>query len=67
MLGSNTYRLVGEGGQVEEVVAADQLKPYHGESPESIVLDVGGDSEPAPPSEPPTLMCLRTLSIRYIF
>ena len=54
VLGANTYRLVGEGGQVEEVVAADQLKPYHGESPESIVLDVGGNSEPAPPSEPPT-------------
>ena len=29
VLGSNTYRLVSDGGQVEEVVAADQLKPYH--------------------------------------
>ena len=33
-LGPNTYRLIGEGGQVEEVVAADQLKPCHSEQPE---------------------------------
>ena len=26
VLGANTYRLVGNGGQIEEVVAADQLK-----------------------------------------
>ena len=38
MLGSNTYRLVGEGGQVEEIVAADQLKPYHTESSSSAEL-----------------------------
>ena len=40
-LGPNTYRLLGEGGQVEEVVAAEQLKPCHLESPEEIEAGEG--------------------------
>ena len=49
VLGSNTYRLVSDGGQVEEIVAADQLKPYHGELPESNEVDTesGSGEEPA--------------------
>ena len=35
-LDANTYRLIDEGGLVEEVVAADQLKPCHSEPPEEI-------------------------------
>ena len=53
MLGPNTYRLVGKGGQVEEIVAADQLKPYHSESLEPLELDDEGNSEPASPNELP--------------
>ena len=53
VLGSNTYRLVSEGGQVEEVVAADQMKTYHGESPEASEVDLEGGSEKAPVSDLP--------------
>ena len=53
VLGSNTYRLVGVGGHAEKIMAADQLNPYHGESPESIEVDGEGDSESAPPRETP--------------
>ena len=34
-------------------MAADQLKPYQGESPEPADLDGEGGSEPAPPPELP--------------
>ena len=47
MLSSNIYRLVAEGGQAEEIVAAEQLKLYHSESPESTEVNGEGDSEPA--------------------
>ena len=47
VLGSNTYQLVGEGGQAEEIMAADQLKPYHGDSPESVEVDGKGNFYPA--------------------
>ena len=40
-LGRNTYHLIGEGGHVEEVVAADQLKPCHSEQPEEIKAGAG--------------------------
>ena len=53
MLGSNTYRLVSDGGQVEEVVAADQLKPYHGKPPESNAVDAKGGSREAPAGDFP--------------
>ena len=43
-LSPNTYRLIGEGGQVEEVVAADQLKPCHSEQPEEI--EAGASNAP---------------------
>ena len=52
-LGSNTYRLVGNGGQVEEVVAADQLKRYHAESLEPEEPEGEVDGEVAPASELP--------------
>ena len=48
MLGSNTYRFVSDGGYVEEVVAADQLKSYHGDPPESKEVDAEGGSTEAP-------------------
>ena len=49
VLGSNTYRLVSDGGQIEEVVAADQLKPYRSEAtePPEIGADSGSGTEPA--------------------
>ena len=53
MLGSNTYKLVSDGGQVEEVVAADQHNPYHGESPKSHEVDAEGGSESAPTGDLP--------------
>ena len=54
VLGSNTYRLVVEGGQAEEIVAADQLKPYHGELPESAEVVGQGDLGLVPPVSPET-------------
>ena len=52
-LGSNTYQLVGNGGQVEEVVAADQLKICHTESPKPAEPEAGNGEETAPRSETP--------------
>ena len=54
-LGSNTYRLVGNGGQIEEVVAADQLKRCHTESPKPTEPEGGNDEETAPRSETPVV------------
>ena len=53
VLGSNTYRLVGDGGQDEEVVGAHQLKPYHGETPESNEVDAESSSREAPAGDLP--------------
>ena len=49
VLGSNTYRLVSDGGQIEEIVAADQLKPYRSEAtePPGTGTDPGSETEPA--------------------
>ena len=64
-LGPNTYRLIGEGSQVEEVVAVDQLKPCHSEQPEESeagaskarveesVVEEGTPPGPTPADEPP--------------
>ena len=53
VLGSNTYRLVSYGDQVEEVVAPDQLKPYYGEPPELNEVDAEGGSGEAPAGDLP--------------
>ena len=53
VLGSNTYTLVSDGGQVEELEPADHLKPYHGESPESNEVGAEGGSGKAPAGDLP--------------
>ena len=50
-LGPNTYRLVGDTGEIEEVVAADQLKSYHSESPPPEEPEETVDAEVAPTGE----------------
>ena len=60
-LGPNAYRLIGDGGQVEEVVAAEQLKPCHPQSPEEIrtapveggAVEEDSHPGPTPADEPP--------------
>ena len=75
-LGSNTYRLIGEGDQVEELVAADQLKPCHSEQPEEIeagasnapveesVVEEDTPPAPTPADEPPAQPATGTVSKR---
>ena len=58
VVGPNTYRLEGESGQVEELVAADQLKPFYADTQviESETLPVENDAAPEEgdlPSEAP--------------
>ena len=50
-----TDALVGNGGQIEEVVSADQLKRCHTESPKPTEPEGGNDEEPAPRSETPVM------------
>ena len=71
--GPNTYRLIGEGGQVEEVVVADQLKPCHSEQPgeievgasnaavEESVVEEGTPPGPTPADEPPAQPAIATV------